>query len=200
MGRQGGDGVYRSNTPLRELLQSYHDYWRYTEQVRDGIPKLQVYIVNLYPTTEKRVPVAPDEILDRQYNILFNDKTRYDEKVAHLVSDYIDLGKRMRDLTLKSINVAHEKNQGEAAALRQEFEEILGSPAKSSSRDGAERQYGDLLRGRFDVQVYRIEREADERYDIYGKAFDFSAISIDELLQQGEQDALIHIKEGKIAW
>lgn len=200
MVRHFWDGVYLSNTPLRELLQSHHDYWRYTEQVQDGIPKLQVYIVNLYPTTEKRVPVAPDEILDRQYNILFNDRTRYDEKVAHLVSDYIDLGKRMRDLTLKSIHVAQEKNQGEAAALRDEFEKILGSPAKSSSRDGAERQYGELLRGRFDVQVYRIEREADERYDIYGKAFDFSTISIDELLQQGEQDALIHIKEGKIAW
>lgn len=195
------DGVYLSNTPLRELLQSYHDYWSYTEQVRDGIPKLKVYIVNLYPTAEKRVPVAPDEILDRQYNILFNDRTRYDEKVAHLVSDYIDLGKRMRDLALKSINAAQKNPEGKhVAALKQEFEEILSSDAKSSSRDGGDRQYRNLLEGRFDVQIYRIEREADERYDIYGKAFDFSTISINKLLQQGEQDALRHIKDGKIEW
>ena len=195
------DGVYLSNTPLRELLQSYHDYWSYTEQIHEGIPKLQVYIVNLYPTAEKRVPVAPDEILDRQYNILFNDKTRYDEKVAHLVSDYIDLGKRMRDLAAKSIDSVQDKRgKNEAAALKQEFEEILNSPAKSSSRDGGDRQYGDLLKGRFDVQVYRIEREADEKYDIYGKAFDFSAVTIAKLLQQGEQKAMRHIEEGKIAW
>jgi NTE family protein len=197
------DGVYQSNTPLRELLQSYHDYWTGTEEVQKGIPKLQVYIINLYPAAEKRVPVAPDEILDRQYNILFNDRTRYDEKVAHLVSDYIDLGKRMRDLALRSINSLQESDrEGEkkAAMLRQEYEKILDSVAKSSSRDGQERQYRGLLNGRFEVQVYRIEREADERYDIYGKAFDFSAVTINELLEQGEQDALRHMEDGKIAW
>jgi predicted acylesterase/phospholipase RssA len=203
------DGVYLSNTPLRELLQSYHDYWGGTEGIQEGIPKLQVYIVNLYPTFEKRVPIAPDEILDRQYNILFNDRTRYDEKVAHLVSDYIDFGNRMRDLALQSIKAVQENNSDNknlggkhnaAAILEQEFEEILNLPARSSSRDGRGRQYRDLLDGRFDVKIYRIEREADEKYDIYGKAFDFSAATIANLLQQGEQDALRHIEEGSMAW
>lgn len=198
------DGVYQSNTPLRELLQSYHDYWSEVEGVLEGIPKLQVYIINLYPTAEKRVPLAPDEILDRQYNILFNDRTRYDEKVAHIVSDYVDLGKRLRDLALRSIDGMQENGgqEGEkkAAMLKQEFNEILDLVAKSSSRDGRERQYRGLLEGRFDVQVYRIEKEADERYDIYGKAFDFSTLTIDKLLKQGEQDALRHIEAGKIKW
>jgi hypothetical protein len=117
------------------------------------------------------------------------------------VSDYIDLGKRMRNLAAKSIDAAQDKKgKNEVAALKQEFEEILNSPAKSTSRDGGDRQYKDLLKGRFDVQVYRIEREADEKYDIYGKAFDFSAVTIAKLLQQGEREAVRHIEEGKIAW
>jgi len=192
------DGVYQSNTPLRELLQSYHDYWSDSEGLEEGIPKLQVYIVNLYPGVEKEVPQAPDEIQDRQYNILFHDRTRYDEKVAHIISDYIDLGKQIRDLASRLVNDIHDKD--ERAARKQELNGILDTKAKSMSRDGRERHYSDLLDGRFEVQVYRIERMADGKRDIYGKAFDFSAVSIAELMDQGEKDALKHIEDEKIAW
>jgi hypothetical protein len=41
---------------------------------------------------------------------------------------------------------------------------------------------------------------ADGKRDIYGKAFDFSAVSIAELMDQGEKDALKHIEDEKIAW
>ncbi|MGI0004914.1 MAG: hypothetical protein ACREAI_00770, partial [Nitrososphaera sp.] len=92
----------------------------------------------------------------------------------------------------------HDKD--ERAARKQELNGILDTKAKSMSRDGRERHYSDLLDGRFEVQVYRIERMADGKRDIYGKAFDFSAVSIAELMDQGEKDALKHIEDEKIAW
>lgn len=192
------DGVYLSNTPLRELLQAHHDYWSDVQGLAEGIPKLEVYIVNLYPAEEKKIPEAADEIQDRQYNILFHDRTRYDEKVAHIVSDYVDLGKRMKDLALQAIDDIDDEN--EKMKRKEELEKILDTKAKSMTRDGRDRHYSDLLDGRFEVEVFRIERMADAKTDIYAKAFDFSATSIKELLAQGEIDTIKQIKTDRIKW
>lgn len=192
------DGAYLSNTPLRELLQAHHDYWSKTRGLKEGVPKLQVYIVNLYSGEEKDVPAAPDEIQDRQYDILFQDRTRYDEKVAHIVSDYIGLGNSLKSLAERSIS---RISDGRArAAMEQELRAILDTRARSSTRDGRDRRYSSLLDGRFEVEVFRVQKLADGRRDIYGKAFDFSATSIKELLSQGESDALAQIKEGRVGW
>ncbi len=189
------DGVYLSNTPLRELLQAHRDYWFGVRGRRDDIPKLKVYIVDLYPTVEKGVPEGFDEINDRQYDVLFHDRTRYDEKVAHIVSDYVDMSKEL----VKIINSV-SSDAAEKKRLEQELGRILGKPAKSSSRGGRVRYYGDLLEGHFDVEVFRIERSEDDETDIFGKAFDFSYKTIDQLRQQGEQDTLDQIDAGRISW
>ena len=76
------DGIYLSNTPLRELLQAHRDYWFKVRGRIDDIPKLKVYNVDLYPTAEKGTPEGFDEINDIQYDVLFHNKTRYDERVA----------------------------------------------------------------------------------------------------------------------
>ena len=80
------DGIYLSNTPLRELLQAHRDYWFKVRGRIDDIPKLKVYNVDLYPTAEKGTPEGFDEINDIQYDVLFHNKTRYDERVANIVS------------------------------------------------------------------------------------------------------------------
>jgi NTE family protein len=125
---------------------------------------------------------------------LFHDRTRYDEKVAHIISDYIDTSKQL----VNAINTV--SNPSEKKKLQQELKRILGTIAKSTSRGGKERYYGDLLEGHFDVEVFRIERSEDDETDIFGKAFDFSYKTIDQLRQQGEQDALRQIEEEKIKW
>jgi predicted acylesterase/phospholipase RssA len=191
------DGVYLSNTPLRELLQAHHDYWSGVQGLTE-IPKLQVYIVNLYPAVEREIPQAPDEIQDRQHNILFHDRSRYDEKVAHIVSDYIALSKRLRDLASTIIDDIDDDS--ERMQRKQELDKILDTKAKSMSRDGRDRYYTDLLDGRFEVEVFRIDKSADEKEDIFGKAFDFSATTIKKLLAQGETDAIEHIRSGRIRW
>ena len=188
------DGIYLSNTPLRELLQAHKDYWFGFRGMKDNIPKLKVYIVDLYPTVEKGIPEGFDEINDRQYDVLFHDRTRYDEKVANIVSDYIDMSKRL----INAINTV--SNANERKRLEQELKRILGTKAKSTSRNGKVRHYEDLLEGHFDVEVFRIERSEDDETDIFGKAFDFSYKTINQLRQQGEQDTLNQIDTGRIRW
>jgi predicted acylesterase/phospholipase RssA len=180
--RQFWDGVYLSNTPLRELLQAHRNYWFKTKGVKDDVPDLEIYIIDLYPTMEKEIPQAADEIQDRQYDILFHDRTKYDEKVARMVSDYINLS---RDL----IALAKKKGASEA-----EMDSILDKDAKSMSRSGINRQYRDLLDGRFEIlRLVRIERSEDLGDDIVGKAFDFSTKTIDQLRDQGYKDALAQV-------
>lgn len=176
------DGVYLSNTPLRELLQAHRNYWFKARGIKDNIPDLEIYIIDLYPTMEKGVPQAADEIQDRQFDILFHDKTKYDEKVARMVSDYIDMS---RDL----VSLAKKKG-----ATQADIDSILDKKARSMSRSGINRQYRDLLDGRFEIsKLVRIERSEDMGDDIVGKAFDFSTKTINQLRDQGHADALAQI-------
>jgi hypothetical protein len=110
------------------------------------------------------------------------------------MSDYINMSKQLVD----AINTV--SNPSEKKRLEEELKRILGTPAKSSSRGGKERHYRDLLEGHFDVEVFRIERSEDDETDIFGKAFDFSYKTIDQLRMQGEQDTLRQIKEERIKW
>jgi predicted acylesterase/phospholipase RssA len=79
------DGAYLSNTPLREVLQLHRDYWSKVHSGGD-VPDLEVYIVNLYPSLEAEVPQEPDSIQDRETNIKFHDRTKYDLKVAQVAT------------------------------------------------------------------------------------------------------------------
>ncbi len=166
------DGAYLNNTPLREVLQLHRDYW---SKVRPGddVPDLEVYIVNLYPSLEAEVPQEPDSIQDRETDIKFHDRTKYDLKVAEFATDYIDLVNEL-------VQLAKDNKLSEKAKA------ILDRPAKSKKRDGTPRKYSDLLEGRFAIEraVY-VERE-DDRDTIFGKAFDFSGSTITSLFEKGE--------------
>jgi len=171
--RRFWDGAYLSNTPLREVLQLHRDYW---SKVRpDGeVPDLEVYVVNLYPSLEAEVPQEPDSIQDREIDIKFHDRTKYDLKVAQVATDYIDLA---NDL----VQLAKDNKLSDKARA------ILEKPAKSKKRDGTDRKYSDLLEGRFAIEraVY-VERE-DDKDTIFGKAFDFSSSTITDLFRKGEE-------------
>ena len=100
------DGGFRSNTPLRELIQAHTDYWRNRRtNKKDGqdIPDLEVYIADLWPSELSQQPVSfdLDFVEDRKWDIIFGDRTDYDEKVANVVSDYVDLAKQLRSLAKK---------------------------------------------------------------------------------------------------
>ena len=85
------DGFYLSNTPLREVLQAHRDYWYKIRGLDENVPSLDIYIGDLYTAKEKGTPEDPDSISNRVQNVLYHDKSKYDEKVATMVSDYINI-------------------------------------------------------------------------------------------------------------
>ena len=201
------DGAFLSNTPLRELLQKHKDFWtsyfkandidydhtgedesEITQSQKLGrssgfpkIPDLEVFIVNLYPALEadeEPIPKDKDKIEDRMNDIRFHDKSKYDEKVAHLVTDYVDLTRRLIKLAMETGKVTKEQ-----------LNEVLGVTGESTPRDVKKRRnFLSLIEDKFLVKVYRIDRQ-DDKDTINGKASDFTPTTLENLYKEGMEDA-----------
>jgi NTE family protein len=197
--RQLWDGGYLSNTPLRELLTAHKNYWmeylrrnrRLGEEGGDKLitrtPELEVYIVNLHPLSPKDIPDDRDLIDDRESDILFHDRTTYDEQVAYAFTDFVDM---TRDL----IELAR------ANGLSKSVEEILEKKAKAISRVGEYRitTYRDLLFGKPRIsKVWRIDR-LENAGATFGKVTDFTPSTIRKLIESGQIDARISIDRNEI--
>lgn len=197
------DGAYLSNTPLRELLHLHRYYWYDKKKEEDDggketchVPHLEVYIINLYPTVENREepPKDPDTIQDRELDIRFHDKTKYDKKVAELTTDYLILHGQIKNLAKKHIGLF---DKDKIKAFEDEYDEILGNTKTHSSkrRETQKRTFRDLVEGRFDVtRVVCIDRK-DDQDTILGKAADFSRETMVSLEKEGYNDAQTAIKE-----
>jgi NTE family protein len=130
-------------------------------------------------------------------DIRFHDKTKYDEKVAHMTSDYIDMARELLGRMNTARNKIMEQRNGNQiknnlfAELQEllDIDKVLGMPAKTVSRNDEKRTYRELLKGRFDVRVYRIDRE-DDKNTVSGKHSDFSTITIRSLMERGKEDAM----------
>jgi predicted acylesterase/phospholipase RssA len=178
------DGGVLSNTPLRELIQSHKDYWKTVENKTDSestIPKLEVYIIDIWPSVDGYpVPSDLDGIRDRKNDLTYQDVTPYDEKVANMISDYYNFSGALMKLAERK------------GASKAEIDTILDMPSKSSHRTGELRRYRDLVNEdeRFEItKIIRIERSADIN-DIANKWCDFSLGTISKLFEQGTLDAL----------
>jgi NTE family protein len=163
------EGSILSNTPLREVISEHKTFWEkrigseklYREYlVKDGkekIPNLEVYIVNTWPARTKEVPLDREGMLTRRNDIIFHDKTAYDEKVAVLVTDYVDLVNGIKNIAINYV----DKNKKDA--FEAEIHNFLTNRAKSKSRMGEQRIYQDLISPRFGMEkVVRIEFRGDE--------------------------------------
>ena len=195
--RQLWDGGYLSNTPLRELLTAHRNYWmeylRKNRREEEGdrlishTPKLEVYIVNLHPLAPKDIPEDKDLVDDRESDILFHDRTTYDEQVAYAFTDFVDM---TRDL----VEIAR------ANGLSKNVEEILEKKAKAISRVGEYRltTYRDLLLGKPRIsRVWRIDR-LENAGATFGKVTDFTPSTITKLIESGQIDARISIDRNEI--
>jgi predicted acylesterase/phospholipase RssA len=208
--RRFWDGILLSNTPLRELLGQHKTFWEEEISEHDllegmwkssnenpqkdtindtkKVPDLEVFIVNLWPSKEQKIPYDYDGQIDRKNDILYHDKTEYDQKVALLVTDYIDLVKQIRNIALNHIDGNKEN------AFQEDLKKFLGNYAKSKFRTGENRKYVDLLKGRFDVNnVVRIERQ-DDPHTISNKWADFSSGTIKKMIADGYQQSLDQLK------
>lgn len=147
------------------------------------IPELEPYIISVWPFKESNVPTDHDG-LDRKNDITFSDKTEYDEKVAVLVTDYVELVKNVKNIADKHID---NKMKGKFKSELDRF--LTATDAESRRRTGQKRKYQELIKGRFRLrEAVRIERE-DDGNGISGKFADFTKITIDKLIADGERDA-----------
>jgi predicted acylesterase/phospholipase RssA len=129
------DGGILSNTPVREVLSEHSKFWvkeleldlgpvpdidfekgkewfkkdntdEQNKNTKKKIPKLDLCIVNLYPTKETgKLPSLYDYDLtkDRENDIKYHDKTDYDLKLANVVSDYNDFVKSVGEVAIDAI-------------------------------------------------------------------------------------------------
>src|SRR5215208_965446 len=188
-GRKFCDGGILSNTPFRELLQAHRDYWkRVVGKDKEEIPDLDVYIVNVHPSKQDKVPTDLDGVKDRINDITFMDRnSHYDETVADLVTDYTDLIDRLKVLAKSYFENKYKKD----IVFQNEFERLLKIiEGKTSGDAGEHRKYKeDLLKGRFRLtKVIRIENDS-YKDSISGKVGDFTSQSIMNLIEKGKQDA-----------
>ena len=189
------DGDLLSNTPLREVISSHKVFWEekigYKNLLNDiiegrgdenpkrrKVPSLDVYIANVWPSKERHLPTDYDGLKDRRNDIRQHDKTDYDQKVAILITDYIDLTKEL----IRAAKVAGLKKDS--------ITQILEKSAKSKKRNGVPRKFYDLLVGRFDISnVTRIERR-DDIHAVSEKWLEHSRQTMEQLKQEGYRDAL----------
>jgi hypothetical protein len=155
---------------------------------------LDIFIVNLWPTKEKPLPLDDYDLTkDRTFDIINYDKTGYDLKVASFVTDYIELA---RDLVQQLARDAIAGNGQEKEVKREAARKILLNDSKTVSRfrEGTPRTYLDLLIGRFDIKdPFKIERKEDNKTSISNKWTDLSSRTIKQLIEQGKEHALEEI-------
>ncbi len=82
------DGGFRSNTPLREVLQAHRDYWlseagyhkqkEYKKIYDNVVPDLEVYIADLWPSELKEDPISFDRdfVENKKWNLILGRQNR----------------------------------------------------------------------------------------------------------------------------
>jgi NTE family protein len=177
------DGGLLANTPLRQTILAHRDYWHRIRKL-ENIPRLRYGIINLHPAKQDYLPSDFDGVVDRKNDIIFHDRTEFDENVAVLMSDFIRLAKSL-------IRLAEEKGVSKEALRK-----ILKEETKAVYlATGKHWRFDDLLKANVDVDfVVRLERKNDS-HTISNKTFDFSKATIQQLIQDGYQETKEQMKE-----
>jgi NTE family protein len=76
------DGGLLANTPLRQTIIAHRDYWFRVRKLERVIPRLRYGIINLNPAKQEFLPSDYDGVVDRRNNIIFHDRTLFDENMA----------------------------------------------------------------------------------------------------------------------
>ena len=178
------DGGLLANTPLRQTVLAHRHYWLRVRKLEDNIPRLKFGIINLHPAKQEYLPSDYDRVVDRKNDIIYHDRTEFDEFVAVLVSDYAILAKSLIKLA--------EENGASKEAVQKILKEKTNVVFLATGKQG---RYDDLVKGRVDVDfVARLERKNDS-HTISNKTFDFSKTTIQQLIQDGYKETKEQMKE-----
>ncbi len=181
--RKFWDGGLMNNTPLIIAISRHREYWYHTRQVTNEMPSLAIAIVNLHPSVQDHVPTDRDGVINRNNDISFSDRSTRDEAYLLIISDYLELIKKLMDL-LKDSGVKSDM-----------IESILDQKIRSHSMLSKLRTFRNLIEGPFNVtDIIRIERKNDEN-TISSKTYDFSKGTIDQLLAEGYDDSMNYLQK-----
>ena len=177
------DGGLLANTPLRQTIMAHRDYWLRVRKLEHKIPRLRYGIINLHPAKQEYLPSDFDGVVDRKNDIIYHDRTLFDENVAVLMSDFATFARSL-------IKLAEENG-----ASKEALQKILEEKTKGVYLvTGKSIRYDDLLKGRVDVDfVVRLERKNDT-HTISNKTFDFSKTTIRQLVQDGYNETKEQMK------
>jgi len=178
------DGGLLANTPLRQTVLAHRDYWHKVRKLEENIPRLRYGIINLHPAKQDYLPSDYDGVVDRKNDIIFHDRTEFDENVAVLLSDFIRLAKTLIKLA--------EENGVSKEVLQKTLQEETRAVYLAT---GKHWRFDDLIKANVDVDfVVRLERKNDT-HTISNKTFDFSKATIQQLIQDGYQETKEQMKE-----
>ena len=167
------DGGLMSNTPLSHLIRLHHLYWLKVKGLTDTVPKLQLCIVNVHPMKQDKISWDHDGVISRTIDITLSDRTQRDQEAFLLISDYVDLTKKL-------IKIA--KDHGAKDDI---INNLLNSNTKNHGLEMIPRKYLDIVEGEFEIEkVVRINRKNDEN-TISFKILDFSSETIRQLRESG---------------
>ena len=177
------DGGLLANTPLRQTILAHREYWYRVRKLEENIPRLRYGIINLHPAKQDYLPSDYDGVVDRKNDIIFHDRTEFDENAAVLLSDFIRLTKSL-------IKLAEGKGVSKEAVheiLKEETNAVYLATGKHW-------KYEELLKANVDVDfVVRLERKNDI-HTISNKTFDFSKTTIRQLIQDGYDESKEQMK------
>jgi hypothetical protein len=153
-------------------------------KLEENIPRLRYGIINLHPAKQDYLPSDYDGVVDRKNDIIFHDRTEFDENVAVLLSDFIRLAKTLIKLA--------EENGVSKEVLQKTLQEETRAVYLAT---GKHWRFVDLIKANVDVDfVVRLERKNDT-HTISNKTFDFSKTTIQQLVQDGYQETKEQMKE-----
>jgi predicted acylesterase/phospholipase RssA len=171
------DGGIIANTPLREAVMEHRRYWHYVRKSEP--PLLRAFIINVHPIKQEYLPTNYDGVVDRKNDLTYHDRTLFDERMAIMITDYVNIIKNLIKLA--------EDNKIRNALV----DNVLQQRAISRNfMTGKYFTYGDLIQGMVSVDlVVRVERKNDIN-TIANKTFDFSNTTIRQLINDGYEEAL----------
>jgi NTE family protein len=179
------DGGILANTPLLQVVMAHRQYWYFGKKVKDAVPKLNIFQVNLHPARVDKVPWDHDGAVNRNSDISFGDRSKSDETILLTLQMYSQLVKELIQLA---------KDHG---ATQKMIDDLLDRPIPAQERLEGVRgtSYRDGVEGAFNLgEIIRIQRKHDD-YSISNKIFDFSSNTIKHLLHDGYKDTVDTIKE-----
>ena len=184
------DGAILHNTPIQPLIIRYKTFWDYyikienqREAILNGddsqqtkIPELYVYVVDMWAQKSSEIPKNYNDTKSRFKEIMYSDKTEFEEKIVNSINDHVALSKDL-------IKLAREKG-----ATHDEIKKLLMTPIKSRFYHGIERSYVDLIGGKFPLKILRISRR-DDPDDIAHQSFDFTPKTLEILEKEGYENS-----------